>query len=114
MSFTLSETGVAAALFAARRSVRRFDRIGRSRGALFLFGGSGTAERVREFIAQAHLGADRAVLGREALVICVDPKKVKENMRQKRSKSAVKRAIARCRMRVRFMPFLLFWDFLLF
>ena len=41
-------------------------------GALLLFIGGGGAERVREFVAQAHLGADRAVLGREAFVICID------------------------------------------
>ena len=40
-------------------------------GTLFLLFGSGGAERVREFAAQAHLGADRAVLGGEAFVICV-------------------------------------------
>ena len=41
-------------------------------GVLLLFIGGGGAERVREFVAQAHLGADRAVLGREAFVICID------------------------------------------
>ena len=40
-------------------------------GALFLVGGRCRAERVHKVAAQAHLGADRAFLRREAFVICV-------------------------------------------